>query len=137
MKFTDGAWLIRKGLHMLYPVEVHDWEIEADALTIFASPKHMTHRGDEIGSALLEMHFSSPFPDVIRVQIAHYKGAQRSGPDFQLQHSGNAPATIDETEQGARFCCGKLAVNIRKEQPWAVGFEYDGRKLTRSSDRNT
>ena len=72
MKFTDGGWLIRKGFRMFYPVEVHDWEIEADALTIFASPKHMTHRGDEIGSALLQMHLSSPFPDVIRVQIAHY-----------------------------------------------------------------
>jgi alpha-D-xyloside xylohydrolase len=137
MKFTDGGWLIRKGFRMLYPVEVHDWESASDELTIFASPKHMTHRGDEIGSALLEMHFSSPLPDVVRVQIAHYTGAQRSGPHFQLQHTGNAPAIIDEAEQVIQFASGKLAVNVCKGQPWTVDFTYAGRRLTRSSDRNT
>lgn len=137
MKFTDGNWFKRKGVQMIHPVEVVEREVTADTLAVFAPPIPFVHRGSGLNTPLLEIRFSAPFADVIRVQISHYKGVEERGPHFAVQSAPDAPVNISETEDEATFSSGKLTARVRKGQPWNVDFSYDGRKLTSSRSRNT
>jgi alpha-D-xyloside xylohydrolase len=48
MKFTDGFWLMRPGVTPIFPVQVHEVEVEPDALTVYGSPRRLTHRADTL-----------------------------------------------------------------------------------------
>ena len=39
MKFTDGYWQMRPGVTPHYPAQVHEVEVEPDALTVYAPTK--------------------------------------------------------------------------------------------------
>src|SRR5579885_191461 len=103
MKFTDGNWFKRKGVQMVHPVEVREQEIAKDSLSVFAPIRPVYNRASGLNEPLLEIRFSSPFADVIRVQIFHYKGVQDHGPHFQTFCDPDAPVTIGETEEEASF----------------------------------
>lgn len=137
MKFTDGNWFKLKGVTMLHPVGIREREIAPHALSVFALPSPIFNRSSGLNQGLLEIRFSSPSADIIRVQIFHYTGAQERGPSFQLYSDPDTTITINETEQELTFCSGKLTAQVRKEHPWTVNFTYDGRRLTRSSRDNT
>lgn len=64
MKFTDGYWHMRAGVTPHFPAQVHDVTVEADALTLYAPTKKLTHRGDTLNLPLLTIRFSSPWPNV-------------------------------------------------------------------------
>ena len=133
MKFSDGQWLTRKGFHIISPAEVHDVAADDTSLTVFAPPKPITSRSGELDTPLIEVKFSSPMPDVIKVQMFHHKGQARKGPYFQLFTSSGHPVQIYEDDQGAGLTSGNLSVRVLKNQPWDVRFEYEGRMLTASS----
>src|SRR5581483_7936505 len=137
MKFTDGNWFKRKGVNMIHPVEIREREITQGALSVFAPPSAVYNRGSGINQALLEIRFSSPFADVIRIQIFHYKGTLDRGPHFQVHSTPDTEVNIAETDDELRFGSGKLIACVHKGQPWSVDFSYDGRKLTHSSRNNT
>ncbi|MCB0226083.1 MAG: alpha-xylosidase, partial [Anaerolineae bacterium] len=84
MKFTDGYWHFREGLTPHFPIHVHDIEMEPDALIVYGTTKRLTQRGDVLNTGLLTVRFSSPMPDVIRVQMWHYKGQRPLSPTFAL-----------------------------------------------------
>jgi len=90
MKFTDGYWRTRPDVTAHYPVHVHEVEIEAgpahpvDALTVYGATRRLAHRGDTLNLALLTVRFSSPMPNVIRVQMAHHQGRRPARPAFDL-----------------------------------------------------
>ncbi|MFH5183426.1 alpha-xylosidase [Paenibacillus sp. TAB 01] len=133
MKFSDGQWLTRKGFHIISPAEVHDVAADDTSLTVFAPPKPITSRSGELDTPLIEVKFSSPMPDVIKVQMFHHKGQVRKGPYFQLFTSSGHPLQIYEDDQDAGLTSGNLSVRVLKNQPWDVRFEYEGRMLTASS----
>jgi len=137
MKFTDGNWFKRQGVHMLHPVEAQEHAITTTTLSLFAATAPVVNRASGINSSLLEIRLSAPFADSIRVQIFHYKGTQEHGPHFQIHNDLNPVVIINETGDEITFCSGKLKASIHKGQPWNVDFSYDGRFLTRSSSRNT
>ncbi len=137
MKFTDGNWFRRQGVHMLHPVEAQEQVITDTDLSLFAATAPVVNRASGLNSSLLEIRLSAPCADIIRVQIAHYKGVQDRGPHFQLYHDLHPTVLIDEQEDELSFGSGKLKANVHKDQPWSIDFSYDGRPLTRSSNRNT
>ncbi len=137
MKFTDGNWFKRQGVHMLHPVEVQEHAITANTLSLFAATAPIMNRASGINSSLLEIRLSAPFTDVIRLQIFHYKGGQDRGPHFQTYNDPNPIAIISEDKDEIIFCSGKLIANIHKGQTWHIDFIYDGRLLTRSNSHNT
>jgi alpha-D-xyloside xylohydrolase len=85
MKFTDGHWLMRPGVQAFYPVQVYDVEIARDSFTVYAPTRRVLHRGDTHDCPLLTVRFSSPIPNVIRVQMVHHKGTRPRKPEFELQ----------------------------------------------------
>ena len=46
MKFTDGYWMMRKGVQAAHPVEVLDCTVASGALVVHAPTTRIRHRGD-------------------------------------------------------------------------------------------
>jgi alpha-D-xyloside xylohydrolase len=132
MKFTHGYWYMRPGVTPHFPVRVHEVEIEPDALTIYGPTGRLTHRSDILNLPLLAARFSSPMPNVIRVQVYHHKGRRPRKPEFELQ-AHNAPRVeIHDNAQAATLTSGRLTVRVEKEGDWRIEFKDGNRVITSS-----
>jgi alpha-D-xyloside xylohydrolase len=45
MKFSDGYWMMRPGVHAAYPVEVYDLTVGPDSMVVHAPTQRIRHRG--------------------------------------------------------------------------------------------
>jgi alpha-D-xyloside xylohydrolase len=131
MKFTAGYWDFRPGVTPYFPAQVHEVETTPDALVAYGPTRKLNHRGDTLNLPLITARFSSPMPNVIRVQIAHFKGGLERGPAFQINCPGG-PVTVAEDAQAAWLTSGDLTVRVAKEGGWRVDF-LDGQKVITSS----
>ncbi len=132
MKFTDGYWHIRQGNTPYYAVQVHEVETGPDALVVYGATKRLNHRGDTLNLPLLTVRFSSPMPDVIRVQLTHHKGGRPRLPGFQILPQPAHPVRIQENERAAVLTSGRLSVWIDKTGDWRINFK-DGQRVITSS----
>jgi alpha-D-xyloside xylohydrolase len=135
MKFTDGYWQMRPGYTPNYAAQAREIEIDADALTVYAPAKKINHRGDTLNVATLTVRFSSPMPNVIRVQAYHHKGARPRKPEFTL-HTQPTAVQIAEGESSVSLTSGNLSVSIAKDGDWRVEFCHAGQPLTHSGWRS-
>ncbi|MGC8831949.1 MAG: alpha-xylosidase [Thermoproteota archaeon] len=135
MKFSEGFWRMRPGVIPHYPVQVHEVEVEPDSLTVYAATRRLTHRGDTIGLPLLTIRFSSPMPNVIRVQIYHHKGKKPLKPVFQINTDPATRVQIHEDAQAATLTSGRLTVHVEKEGGWRITFKDGDRVVTSSGWR--
>src|SRR3954465_1580803 len=100
MKFTDGYWRRRPGVHAAHPVEVRDVTEEPGKLTVHAPARPIRHRVDTLLGPLATITYSSPLPDVIGVKITHFAGEVPRGPRFELQEDPvlqDIEVTVDES----------------------------------------
>ncbi len=132
MKFTDGYWHIREGVTPYYPAQAHSVRIEADALTVFGPTRRLNGRGDTLNCPLLTVRFSTPMPNVIRVQLYHFKGGLPKQPQFELKPQPAHAVQIQEDELTASLTSGQFRVRIAKRGDWKVEF-MDGDHLVTSS----
>jgi alpha-D-xyloside xylohydrolase len=139
MKFSNGQWLIREGLSVANPVEVNDFETTQNSLTVYAPGKHIDNRGATLDGPLFTVEYSSPMPDVIGVQIAHFTGKGDRGPAFEI-HREETPVEIVNSPETLSLTSGYLTARIQKTteagKKWAVDFLADGRSITGSSFGN-
>ncbi|MCU6793900.1 alpha-xylosidase [Paenibacillus sp. WQ 127069] len=136
MKFTDGYWQIREGVEAHYAVEVRDIRTDADSITVYAADKKVQRKGDTLNSPLLTLRYSSPIPDVIRVQIVHHKGKAVKGPAFEL-NTGETHVQLENNEQGASLSSGKLKVDISRTDTWKIDYHYAEKRLTGNGNRTS
>lgn len=101
------------------------------ALEVFAPCHPINHRGATLTGPALTMRFSSPQPNIIRVQVHHFKGTGSNEPAFNIA-ACDCPVSVEHTDEESSFRTGDLRVRVRKGQSWSV--EYSGRegRLTRS-----
>ncbi|WP_446215681.1 alpha-xylosidase [Micromonospora sp. IBHARD004] len=130
MKFTDGYWLMREGVHAVHPVEVLDATTGPGSLTVHAPVKRIQHRGDLLEGPVVTIACTSPVPEVIGVKITHFAGEARR-PEFELQ-DGPAEVEISVDDEAAVLTSGELSVRIDRGDQWRVDFLADGRTLTTS-----
>jgi alpha-D-xyloside xylohydrolase len=135
MKFTNGQWLTREGYQIHFPVEVRDCQVNGATISILASCVPIVHRGATLGGPVIRLTFSTPLPDIIRVQAAHFTGGLDKGPHFELNAPGNPDARVDETEEAITLTSGKTSVTIAKKGPWSMTFCHDGVPFTNSASR--
>ena len=135
MKFTDGYWMIRKGVQAFYPAQVHDIETRRDSFTVYAPTKRVVHRGDTLGGPLLTVEFSTPMPDVIRVKLAHFSGQQPKPPQFVLLEQATPNVTIGNDDKATTLTSGRLSVRVSRGEAWRVEFIADNRIVTSSGPR--
>jgi len=94
VKFTDGNWMLRKGVRVFYPSQVYSMGELADGLSFLAS-REVRHRGDTLDGPLLTLNLTSPMDGVIRVGIRHLTGGLDRGPHFpvSIQSRGHTSLT--------------------------------------------
>jgi alpha-D-xyloside xylohydrolase len=138
MKFTDGFWRNREGIEVYNSCRVYDLEIDETSITAFAPFFDVSNRGQTLTGPLLSYRFSSPMENVIRVQMWHYSGQKRRGPDFSVASpSPGFKALIAENDECATLKSGALSMRLSKGKAWSLDF-FDGeRPLTNSRWRNS
>src|SRR5579864_5088105 len=98
MKISDGNWLIRDGLNVLYSAALHSVETIGDELLVHAAPRDVSSRERQLDTGLLTWRFSSPQSGVIGVTIEHFRGAREIGPHFTLKRENVAVQTRNSAD---------------------------------------
>ena len=136
MKFELGQWFLLPDVEAIYPRSVTNVLVEDDAL-IMQGYNHDIHtRSSYIHGALITARFSSPIPDVIRVQLWHHKGLKAHTPAFNLDYSLHNPdAEIGCTGEMAWLKTGNLSVHVPTSGEWQFSFLRNNQPLTGSGHK--
>ncbi|MFN8375111.1 MAG: alpha-xylosidase [Anaerolineae bacterium] len=133
MKFDQGHWRLQPGTQALYPVAITDVSIEDNALTIMGYNQRIQGRWSYLDGASISARFTSPMPNVIRVQISHFKGRRARLPMFDLDYAlSNPNVSTGRNEREAWLKAGSLAVVAPTQGEWHFAFQRDGQPLTES-----
>ena len=135
MKFSNGCWLFKQGTSCFSPAEVYFTKIEEDKVVLCAPTQHIGHRGDTLGGVNLTITFTTPMPEVIRVQVCHYKGVLKKTPSFDINIPDSAPIKAEETGDSIIIRSGSLSVVVNKYTA-SMTYYRDGEKLTSSTGRD-
>ncbi|MCI8376929.1 MAG: alpha-xylosidase [Lachnospiraceae bacterium] len=135
MKFGNGCWLQREGIECFAPQEVYFVNKDEREVIICAPTHHIEHRGDTLGGINLTIRITAPLKDVIRVQVSHYLGTVKKGPEFELNLAEAGFMHTEETEDELLIQSGSLLLRINKKR-WEMRYERDGKLLTSSSGRD-
>jgi alpha-D-xyloside xylohydrolase len=100
------------------------------ALTVYAGTRPVTNRGATLNQALLTIRYSSPLPNVIRVQMVHHKGGRPRRPSFALEPQPEPAVVIRDGEDAAALTSGRLTVRVQKRAGWLVEFQDEERVIT-------
>jgi len=133
MKFTHGYWVIRENFTMSYAQQWIRTDVRGDELNIKTACHPVRHRGDTLGGGMLEVTFSAPRPNVIRVKLEHFKGKKDNAPHFET-YSEPCKPVISEDENTVIFQSGDLRAEVSKGD-WEVRFFGGDRLLTSSGWR--
>ena len=133
MKFTRGLWEWEDDVTAVVPSQVAEMTVTPTSLTAYAPQRPLLNRGNTLGNPLLTIRCTSPRPDVIRVQAAHFQGLQDTGPHFEVRDEQPA-VQVRDGEGYAELQSGALAVRVMKDNPFSVEFHAAGRVITASGD---
>ena len=125
MKFNNGCWLFREGTACFSPQEV----------TLCAPTHPIGHRGDTLGGINLNIHISSPMPDILRIQADHHMGRLERTPSFELKLDAPQKLQVEETKETITITSGSLSLVIAKN-PWSMTYKSGGKVLTESRGRD-
>ena len=133
MKFTNGYWLIRNHFTMTYATQAIRIEKTEKTLHVLTAGIHVRGRGDMMGGGTLDVTFTAPRENIIRVQVTHFAGVRPKEPRFETYEEEVQPE-IAETEKEVVFRSGRLSAHVSKStEQWRVDY-YDGEKLLTSSE---
>ncbi len=134
MKFTNGYWLIRPNFQMQYATQAVRVEKRPDALHVLSACRPIHHRGDTLDGGTLDVTFTAPRENIIRVTVTHFAGKRDNAPHFET-YEEPVNAVIEETGETVSFTSGKLTARVQKGENWRVDYVADGRVLTSSAFR--
>ncbi|MFH9466609.1 alpha-xylosidase [Streptomyces clavifer] len=132
MKFTDGFWQLRSGVHASYATEVRDVRLDEGRLAAYAAVKRVERRGDTLNAPLITVEAHAPAEGVIAVRLTHHAGKRPKGPDFELPGaSARSAATVRTEGASAELTSGPLTLRLPTEGVFGLEFlDGDGRILT-------
>ena len=134
MKFTNGYWLIRPNFQMQYATQAVRVEKRPDALHVLSACRPIHHRGDTLDGGTLDVTFTAPRENIIRVTVTHFAGKRDNAPHFET-YEEPVNAVIEENDEMVSFTSGKLTARVQKGENWRVDYLADGRVLTSSAFR--
>jgi hypothetical protein len=136
VKFTDGFWMLRRGVVAHYPAEAREVVISPDAVTVHAPTRPVRHRGDTLNLPVVTVELRSPMPDVLAVTIGHWAGGIDRGTRFPVE-DGGAVLDVDDGEDSLVVTSGRLSARLQRGPgaPWGIEFAAGGAVLTRSGPR--
>ena len=135
MKFTNGYWLIRPNFQMQYATQAVRVEKRPDALHVLSACRPIHQRGDTLDGGTLDVTFTAPRENIIRVTVTHFAGKRDNAPHFET-YEEPVNAVIEENDETVSFTSGKLTARVQKGENWRVDYvAEDGRVLTSSAFR--
>ena len=135
MKFTNGYWLIRPNFQMQYATQAVRVEKRPDALHVLSACRPIHHRGDTLDGGTLDVTFTAPRENIIRVTVTHFAGKRDNAPHFET-YEEPVNAVIEENDETVSFTSGKLTARVQKGENWRVDYvAEDGWVLTSSAFR--
>ena len=135
MKFNNGDWLIRPNFQMQYATQAVRVEKRPDALHVLSACRPIHHRGDTLDGGTLDVTFTAPRENIIRVTVTHFAGKRDNAPHFET-YEEPVNAVIEENDETVSFTSGKLTARVQKGENWRVDYvAEDGRVLTSSAFR--
>ena len=134
MKFTNGYWLIRPNFQMQYATQAVRVEKRSDALHVLSACRPIHHRGDTLDGGTLDVTFTAPRENIIRVTVTHFAGKRDNAPHFET-YEEPVNAVIEENDEMVSFTSGKLTTRVQKGENWRVDYLADGKVLTSSAFR--
>ena len=134
MKFTNGYWLIRPNFQMQYATQAVRVEKRPDALHVLSACRPIHHRGDTLDGGTLDVTFTAPRENIIRVTVTHFAGKRDNAPHFET-YEEPVNAVIEENDEMFSFTSGKLTARVQKGENWRVDYLADGKVLTSSAFR--
>jgi alpha-D-xyloside xylohydrolase len=136
MKFDEGMWRLLPGVEAVYPLTVVDVRVEADAVVVTGYDRPIHGRWSYLDGKSITARFTSPMPDVIRVQLTHFKGRRECVPAFDLDYALTNPnVSTGRDEQHAWLRAGSVSVVVTTQGEWRICYERDGELLTVSEPR--
>ncbi len=135
MKFTNGNWLLKEGVTGSFPAQVYRYNFQEGILRVLAPTHPISHRGMTLFGAVLNVEFSSPLKDVIRVRITHHRGKEGRGPVFEMADE-KPEVGFSESEESLTFASGGLTATIARQGEWGISFTGPAGEMTRTGVRN-
>ena len=135
MKFSDGFWLDRRGYEVNYAAQAYEITAKENGFTVLATPFTGRERYKTLGSANLEISYTSDAENVIKVTITHHKGAKDNAPGFKLNKGSFVP-TVTIDDDMAELISGDTRLVVSKTE-WKFGFYYKDKYLTGGGWRST
>ena len=133
MKFTRGYWLTRENFNMKYAAQCVRTEKNSRELHVLAACRPVRERGDILNHGTIDVRFTAPMENVIRVEITHFAGKALKAPRFAIYENENTPA-IHEDGQYASFTSGRLTARVLKQEGnWQVDYVADDGHIITSS----
>ncbi|MFB8272480.1 alpha-xylosidase [Streptomyces sp. NPDC055955] len=140
MKFTDGFWLMRDGVHAAYATEVRQILAADDRFTAYAAVRQVRDRGDTLNQPLITIDCFTPAEGVIGVRFTHHAGKRHRGPDFELlREEGAGGAQVTREGTVTELTTGPLTVRLDTAGEWGLEFldSSTGRRLTAVERKGT
>ena len=134
MRFTQGYWVIRQDYVMSYATQTVRVIKNDKELHIISACRPIRHRGDILDGGSLDIVFTAPRRNIIRVQVTHFAGTPRKDPKFTTYEEDVTPE-IREDDDYAYFTSGDLTARVSKGGNWAVDYMVGDRVLTTSGWR--
>jgi len=132
MKFTDGNWLLNKGVKAHYLHQVYDTEICDNSVTIYCPDKEIRDRADTVDGMLVSVKLSSPMEDIICIKLDHFKGSTVPEPKFDINNDSNKPLDIQEDDSKIVLKTGSLSVCVNKKEPFIIDFRNGEKSITKT-----
>ena len=89
MKFSDGFWLEKKNYDVRYASHNYETTCDNKTINVLAAPCVVYNRGMTLEGPNLEVTFSSPLKNIIKVSVVHFKGTVNNQPSFELNTDEN------------------------------------------------
>lgn len=134
MRFTQGYWVIRQDYVMSYATQTVRVIKNDKELHIISACRPIRHRGDILDGGSLDIVFTAPRRNIIRVQVTHFAGTPRKDPQFTTYEEDVTPE-IREDDDYAYFTSGDLTARVSKGGNWSVDYMVGDRILTTSGWR--
>jgi alpha-D-xyloside xylohydrolase len=135
MKFSDGFWLMRSGVHALYGQQAYDVWATDDGITAYAPTKRVQDRGDVLNSSMLTVSLSSPLEGVIRVRVEHLQGGDNEL-GFPFPGAETAVGSVEVSDVAGTLTSGELVATVTKGEQWSLSFDGAGSPLTASGAKS-
>jgi len=134
MKFNLGQWWLQPDTEAIYPRTVTNVRLEEDALVLSGYNHDIHARSSYIHGTVITARFTSPMPNVIRVQLFYHKGRRVREPSFDLDYSlKNEAVSMGQDEDCAWFTSGDVTVKVPTSGDWSYTI-YRGEQVVTSSD---